>query len=733
MIRPIRRIRIRWCVALALVGWMPLEAQGGPQRPELRVSRIDRDVRIDGRLDEPEWSSADSIANLTQIDPIEGARPTGTTVVRVLATADALIIGIRADDPEPHRITSFARERDASLGSEDHVRIVLDTYLDGRSGYVFMVNPNGSRFDALITNNGEGEDSNWDSVWEAATSRGASGWSAEIRIPAKSLLFRRGLSEWGFNVQRRVQRLQENDRWASPDRDVKINQMSRAGLLTGIPPFDLGVGLSVRPSVKSSIGIPAAGVAVRRENDASLDATQRVGANTLASLTMNTDFAETEVDTRRTNLTRFPLFFPEKRTFFLEGSDIFAFGLGTGDDVRPFFSRRIGLLSGSEVPLNAGLKVNGRQSGTNFGALVVHTGDLDTLPTENTMGVIRVKQNVLSESSVGVIGSFGDPLGRPGSWTAGSDLTYQTTHVRGDKNLLVGAWGLAMNRDGLTSRRHSLGGRIDFPNDLWDVGTGYKWLGESFDPSLGFVPRPAVQVNTFNLTYQPRPQRPILGLHVRQMFHESEGTLVRDLKGRWESYRLFFAPINWRLESGDRFEINYVPVGERLSAPFEIADGVIIPAGTYKWTRWRLEGGLASKRRLSGQYTWWFGNFYGGRLDEFELTTSWKPTPLFIFELTAERNVGRLPEGNFTQQVVGTRYRVNVSPNLQVNSYLQYDNESDSFGMNSRLRWSFSPQGDLFVVYNHNAIEPLDAFGSRLGWRFASNQLLVKLQYAFRY
>jgi hypothetical protein len=731
----IREIRIKPYVALALVAWMPLDAQEGPDRPRLRVTPSKSDIRVDGRLDEPEWSSADSIANLTQIEPVEGARPTGTTVVHVLATADALIIGIRADDPEPQRITSFARERDAVLSSEDHVRIVLDTYLDGRSGYVFMVNPNGSRFDALITSQGEGEDSNWDSVWEAATSRSAGGWSAEIRIPARSLLFRPGLSEWGFNVQRRIQRLQETDRWASPDRDVKINQMSRAGLLTSIPPFDLGVGLSVRPSVKGSAGMPAPGANVRHENDASLDVTQRVGANTLASLTVNTDFAETEVDTRRTNLTRFPLFFPEKRTFFLEGSDIFAFGLGTGDDVRAFFSRRIGLVSDSEteVPLDVGMKVNGRHAGASYGALVVRTGNVDTLPTESTLGVIRLKQNVLSESSVGVIGSFGDPLGRPGSWTAGSDLTYQTTHFRGDKNLLVGAWGLTMDREDLTGRRHAVGARIDYPNDLWDVGTGYKWLGESFDPSLGFVPRSAVQINTFNLAYQPRPQRPILGLHVRQMFHESEGTLVRDLKGRWESYRLFIAPINWRLESGDRFEINYVPVGERLNAPFEIADGVIIPPGTYDWTRWRLEGALAPKRRLSGQYTWWFGNFYGGHLDEFEVTTSWKPSPLFIFELTAERNVGRLPQGNFTQQVVGTRYRVNVSPNFQVNSYLQYDNESDSFGMNTRLRWSFSPQGDLFVVYNHNAIELLDALGTRLGWRFASNQLLVKVQYAFRY
>ena len=737
---PARTARV---ISLVVVIAAPLAAQPTPPgaaasgavgaRPTLRIGTANGALRLDGILDEAAWTAADSIADLTQIEPVEGGRPTGRTVVRVLASGDAIVVGVRADDPEASRITSFARERDAALGNEDHIRLVLDTYLDGRSGYIFVVNPNGARYDALVANQGEGENANWDAVWEAATARTPNGWSAEVRIPVKSLLFRRGLTEWGFNVQRRVQRLQEHDRWASPDRDVKINMTSRAGLLTDVPSFDLGLGLSVRPAVTVSAGQPAPATRMRSEQDVSLDMTQRLGANTLASLTLNTDFGETEVDTRRTNLTRFPLVFPEKRTFFLEGSDIFDFGLGTNDDVRAFFSRRVGLLSQREVALDAGLKVNGRQGGTSYGGLVVRTGALDTLPTDNTMGVIRIKQNVLGESSAGVVASVADPLGRDGSWLAGADLTYQTSRFRGDKNVIVGAWGLAMDRQDLAGHRHAIGGKLDYPNDLWDVALTYKWIGDDFDPSLGFVPRPGVQIVNFNVNYQPRPTRPILGLKVRQMFNEFLNTVVTDLDGKWESYRIFTAPINWRLESGDRFEFNYVPTGERLVAPFEIADGVIIPAGSHHWTRWRLEGGLASKRQLSGQLTWWFGDFYTGTLDELILTASWKPSPLFIVELNATRNDGRLLEGDFTQQVVGTRFRVNVSPDLQVNSYLQYDDLSESFGTNTRLRWTFAPQGDLFVVYNHNVEELFNTFDRHRGWRFASNQLLVKLQYAFRY
>jgi hypothetical protein len=466
--------------------------------------------------------------------------------------------------------------------------------------------------------------------------------------------------------------------------------------------------------------------------DVSLDITQRLGANTLGSFTANTDFAETEVDSRRTNLTRFSLAFPEKRTFFLEGASTFDFGLGTGDEVRPFFSRQIGLIDETEVPIGAGLKVNGQEGRTSFGALTVQTRNVDTLSTATTMGVIRLRQDVLRGSSIGMIATVGDPIGRPNAWTTGADFTYQTSQFQGDKNLLAGVWGIRASRDGLAGDRSAIGAAIDYPNDRWDLFASYRRVGEGFQPSLGFVPRPGVQAMSANLSFRARPSRPVGPFRVYSMVHELETSVVSGLDGVWESYRVFTAPINWRFQSGDRFEFNVVPVGERLADPFVIADGVTIPAGVYRWTRFRLEQGFASKRPLSAQVTWWFGEFYTGHLNELQLTSSWKPSPLFIVDLTGTLNSGHLAEGTFTQVVTGTRFRVNLSPDLQVSSFVQYDREAHELTTNSRVRWTFAPAGELFLVYNHNATER-DPISKRPGWAFETDRLSLKVQYAFRY
>lgn len=736
----VRRSRRRYSafVLLALVAIATSgEAQqaGSGNRPSVSIGTAAQEIRVDGRLDEPVWRTTDSIAGLSQVEPAEHGVPAMRTTVRVITTGTAIVIGVVAEDPEPFRIVSFARQRDASLSSEDHITVVLDTYLDGRSGYLFAVNPDGARYDALVANQGQGENSNWDAIWEAATVRTPTGWNAEISIPLKSLLFKPGLTSWGLNIERRIQRLQETDRWASPEHNYNVTQTSGAGLLTGIPPFALGLGLSVRPSLTGGGARDSAAASFRGDSHASLDLTQRLGTNTQAALTVNTDFAETEVDARRVNLTRFSLFFPEKRTFFLEGADIFDFGLGlTGDlDVLPFFSRRIGLLDGRQVPIGAGLKVNGRIGQLNFGALSVHTRELDSLSTASTMNVVRMKANVLRESSVGFIATSGDPKGRTGSWLLGPDVTYQTSHFRGDKNFLVGVWGLATGRSDLTSGdRTAAGFKIDYPNDLWDAAVKYKRIGESFDPSLGFVPRAGVHIASISANWQPRPTHPIGPLHIRQCFWENELSYVAGLTGGWQSYEYFMAPINCRLESGDRFEFNFVPHGERLFEPFEVADGVTIPSGSYHFNRFRLEGGLAAKRRVSAQATWWFGQFYDGHLNQYELTGSWKPSPLFILELTGEHDVGRVTSGRIAQDLIGTRLRLNVSPDLQLNSFVQYDNESELFGTNSRLRWTFSPAGELFVVYNHN-IRTRDLLTREARLEFSSNQLVAKIQYSFRY
>ena len=723
-----RRLVLVLTTAVALCGGAQVRVDA-QQSPTLRVGTLPDGLAIDGVLDEAAWATADATDTFAQTDPDEGTPPAGRTVVRVLAGPKAVVIGIVCEDPEPDGIVSFSVRRDAALASEDHVRVVLGPFLDGRSGYVFAVNPDGARYDGLINPGGESDNADWDGIWEAATAPLPNGWSVEIRIPVQTLSFKPGLREWHFNVQRRIQRLLETDRWAFPARQYQVTQTSRAGLLTGLPDFTLGLGLSVRPAIVTGGGIPAPAAAVDGEIQPSLDVTQRLGSNMLASLTVNTDFAETEVDTRRTNLTRFPLFFPEKRTFFLEGDDIFSFadltqvGPGQTPDVIPFFSRRVGLVGGTEVPITAGGKVNGRLGDTNAGALVIGTGEKRNVVDDSAlMAVGRVKQNIWEESSVGAIATVGDPLGRTGSWLAGGDFVYATSRLGGNKNLSASVWGLATGRAGLGTDSSAHGFKIDYPNDLWDLNVVYKRIGRDFDPSLAFVPRRGVRLFNAQTNNRTRLARGPL----QQLTHQFQPFVATDLAGRWESYRVLFAPVNWRFRSGERFELNANPAGERLVAPFEVAPDVVIAPGSYRWWRYRVEVGTAQKRRFYTQLTWYFGGFYDGQLDQYIWSGTWNPTPLITVELTGEYDRGHLSAGRFTQTVAGTRLRINLSPDLSIATYVQYDTTSESVGTNTRLRWTLLPVADLFVVYNHNVRSMLDR------WQLDSNQLLVKLQYAWR-
>ncbi len=602
---------------------------------------------------------------------------------------------------------------------------------------MFAVNPTGSRFDGLVIAQGTDVNSNWDAIWEARTAIGKTGWAVEIRIPIESISFRKGLHTWGFNVERRVQRLQESSRWAGVNVDYEIFQTNHAGLLTDLGTFDLGLGLTVRPALIGDGTRPEPGSSTDVTGDLSLDVTQRFGSNFLASLTVNTDFAETEIDARQTNLTRFEIEFPEKRTFFLEGTDIFDFGLGLDEaNLVPFFSRRIGLVDpvegeSAKIPILGGLKMNGRAGNTNLGGLVMRTNNVDNLGVpEATMGAVRVKQNVLEQSSVGMIATFGDPLSRGGSWLAGVDATYRTSAFRGDKNLLVGVWGLRNNRDGLDGNKYAYGLRVDYPNDLVGVSLTSITIGDGVEPSLGFAPRTGVRLWQAGVDYNPRPSWGF----VRQMFHELRASVYTDLDNRWESYALEINPFDWQLESGDQVTLKILPTGDRPPEDFDVFESpsqtVAISAGSYQWTRFQLTGTTAQKRAVNGELTYEFGRFYDGHLKTVSGALALRPWPVLTVELSAERNRGTLSDGEFTQYLFGTRVEVKPTADFQVSSFVQYDNESRSLGTNTRLRWTFHPLGDLFVVYNHNLLRSL---GQRQRFDFESSQLLVKVQYAFRY
>jgi hypothetical protein len=701
-------------------------AQNGPL-PTVPSGSVEGTIRIDGRLDEASWGASVPLSEFRMVEPNEGAPATFTTRVRILADPTALYIGIEAFDDDPDGIVSYSKARDAQLRSEDHIKILLDPFLDGQSGFVFAVNPAGARYDALVADQGLGENASWDAVWEARTTVTDSGWTAELRIPIQSLTFSSGAETWGFNVERRVQRLLEVSRWASPSRLAPLTQTRRAGQITDLPTFDSGWGLTVRPAVTAGVEKVDPETPWARDADPSLDVFQRLGSNTTAVLTVNTDFAETEVDTRRTNLTRFPLFFPEKRSFFLDGADIFDFGAGMEtfhrQDIIPFFTRRIGLVEGQEVPIRAGGKVSGRAGRTGFGGLATSTDAVDGLVPITEMGAFRVRRNVLDQSSVGGIATFGDPLGRAGSYMAGLDALYNTSQFRGDRNLILGAWGLMTDRDGLTGDRTAVGAIIDYPNDVWDLWLSYKRIGDGFDPSLGFVPRKGVHLANAGANYRwwsPHPR-------IFNLWFELVPILAWNLAGDLESYRIFTAPLNVRFESGDRIEFNVQPQGERLPEDFEIVDGVVIPEGSYDWVRYRLEVDFAQKRLISGRISAWFGPFYDGHVTEFSARIGINPSDLLNFELSGTRNQGTLPGGEVLQEVASARVQVNFSPDLQWSFLGQYDREENEFGVNSRVRWTFHPLGDLFLIYNNTAFDEIDG-----GWTTQTSQFLLKVQYAWR-
>lgn len=690
-----------------------------PDRPSISCVAANQPIRVDGWLDEEDWLRADSITSLHMVEPVVNGTPSYPTVIKILVTPKNIFLGIKCFDDQPDGIIAFSKARDSELDNEDYIKVIFDTYRNGRNGYIFAINPFAARYDALVSYNGEQENENWDGAWDAQTQINGNSWSAEIRIPISTLTYNKSLDSWGFNVERRVERLLEVNRWSGISMDYTIGQTRHAGLLSELPDFNPGIGLTPRVSMLAK-ATQEAGSKTAYDWKPSLDVTQRITTDITAQLTVNTDFAETEVDSRQTNLTRFPVLYPEKRQFFLEGADIYDFGISLGRSLMPFYSRRIGLYEGSEAPIKWGGKINGKVGNTQFGSLITQTGAVDSIVPGTKMGVIRVKQNILKESSFGMIATLGDPGARNQAWTGGVDFTYQNSTFASNKNFLIGAWAMVNNREGLSGDKTAMGFKIDYPNDLWDWYLQYRHVGDAFDPSMGFASRKAINSYSGKVNFMPRPDSKL----IRQHRFLLSSSLYTDLQHSWESYSISLSPVNAQLESGDRVEFDIQPTGEYLKESFEISDEVIIEPGAYHWFRYQAEASTASKRAINGSATYVFGGFYGGKLDQIELQMNWRVMSFLILELMYENNIARIPAGNFNKELISGRAALNISSDLNVSLFVQYDNDSNSVGSYSRLRWTFAPLGDLYIVYKHN-IQP--ALPER--WQNDANQLILKLTY----
>ncbi len=715
------------------------------------VTAVDTEIVIDGLLDETPWRRSPKIGELVQRIPRAGAQPTERTEVTLLHDKDNLYIGVMCYDSEPSRVLASQMARDAQLNPDDRLTVILDTFRDQSNAFYFSTNPNGALVDGLVFANGETNE-DWDAIWIVKTKRSDEGWSAEFSIPFKSLSFPSGQTVWGFNISRIVQRTLEEVRWTGARFQTQFFQVSEAGEITNLEGIEQGVSLDVRPFIAQRWlhSGPTGNDVVRGKPG--LDLFYNLTPSLRLSTTINTDFGETEVDARQINLTRFSIFFPEKRSFFLQDAGVFNFattGVGqpggipsTGAEIFPFFSRRIGLLRGQEVPIDYGVKLTGKARRTEIGVLNVRTRDIPGVAANNLF-VGRVRQNFLEQSYVGAIFTGGDPARTPSSAavgdparssmssTAGVDIRLATSNFLGaNRNMVFNAWGLKTNKAGVDSKNASYGFAAHYPNDRFQGQIMWREIQENFDPELGFVQRANARMLRLGASFNPRPN-PSSG--IQQMFHDVFYTRFTRLdNGLVETRKFYFTIVDWHFMSGDSlhslFDLN--PTYERLFEPFEISPGVVLPVGEYRFTPMRIFFTSAQKRKLQGSIGLNFGNFWSGTAKALQTGLRYQLPPKFSIAVNTNQTFARLPQGNFIARIFSTQVNYAVSPFLSFSNLIQFDNRSGNLGLQSRVRWTLEPGNDVFFIFGQGWVQDLGGF---YDFRQQDSRLATKLQYTFRF
>ena len=689
-------------------------------RPRIDAVRL-RDgetVVVDGVLDEPIWSRAVPATDFRQRDPRPGADATERTEVRVALDGRRLLLGITCFDSEPDRLLANQMQRDQPFGGDDRFMWGLDTYLDGRTGYFFEINPAGAMGDGLVTGLGGGQfganmNKSWDGIWIARVRRTPQGWVAEVEIPFRTLNLNPNTDTWGINFQRTVRRKNEESLWTGWQRTEGLLRMSNAGRLGGLGPVDRGVGLELKPYGVASVGnAPGAGLpATTGDANAGLDVFYNVTPGLRANFTVNTDFAETEVDQRRTNLTRFPLFFPERREFFLEGSSFFDFPPG---DASPFFSRRIGLKDGQPQRILLGAKLTGQLGKQDVGVLHVRTGEDDGAPGTTTrvpgedFTAVRLKRRFGRQSFAGLLytrrAGVDASSGIVDQHTLGYDLTLSTPSFLGSgKNFETG--GFFLHTTGLTDTpggSNTFGGRVVYNNEPLTAQVFFRQVDPAYDAGIGFTPRRNFRRWNSNVEYAPRINKGI----VRELQFGANLELATLPDNTLITRQYFLTPLEVVFDKGDRLQFQVFQVTEQLEVDFEISTGVLLPIGNrYAWRRQQMVFDSAQNRMVSARAEYSFGDFYSGNRREFNFDLRLRPRAGVYLQASSEYNDVHLAEGDFTTKLYRLDARTQFNPWIALSNNVQYDTQSQSLGWQMRFRWIRRPGNDIYLVYTHNWLD----------------------------
>lgn len=659
-------------------------------------------MEVDGFLNEEAWKKAPRISNFTQRELTEGAPASERTEVAVLFDQNTLYIGVWCFDKEPGKLISKELKRDFDYSLDDNFIVIIDPYNDKRNGYMFVTNPVAARADLMVFNNGGSSNAFWNGVWDVHTQITDSGWFAEFEIPFYTLKYRTQVEEqiWGINFERNIRRKREQVRWQGWSRNNSIEQVNQAGTLQGLGKLDDMRFLELKPY--------ALGGAERIRNvnsgtwNAGADFNYLLSPTYRLNVTVNPDFAQVESDQQQVNLTRFPLFFPELREFFLEGTDYFDFGFG-GNRIVPFYTRRIGLDQRREaVPIIGGARLLGKEENRTLGLMSLQTAAIPDQASTN-YSTLSWRQDLGRQSIAGAMSTNTFSQGRWHS-TTGVNGRFSTAKLFGNKNFDLGGAFIKThnNEDGWQRDAYAYRAFVSYPNDKFNIFGSTQRSPAGFEPEVGLMRRRNFREHFLNLGYRPRPAADGRLKWIRQFDFipaQITYTLYNDTR-EIQSFEYLMRFFGFSTRSGESIGLNYRRLAEGLIEPFNIYPGVVIDSGTYWWNQYQLDFSTFRGRTLAISGNLNTGQFYDGNSLQVNTQIWWRLNRHFNLQLAYTHNDVRLPSGNFRNELLNARAEYALNPNTFGSLLAQWNTAEEILNFNFRLRVIPRIGTDFFLIVN---------------------------------
>ena len=706
--------------------------------PSITAQRIETAPILDGILDDDVWQLSTIVDNFYQQEPIEGAPATERTEVRILHDETALYFGVTAYDSEPDGLVASEMRRDAEqLFEEDNFQIILDTFHDLRSGYMFVTNPLGGKLEQQVAEEGEGGfgrkspnvNVDWDGVWHVATTQFQGGWIAEIAIPMVTLRFPKMDEQvWGINFMRNIRRKNEQVFWAPIPKAYTLTRVSLAGTLNGIRQVNRGLDLRITPYVLAGLSQKriTSGLTTSGFGDIGMDVKYGVASGLNLDLTLNTDFAQVEVDEQQVNLTRFPLFFPEKRDFFLENAGMFQVGSGGfGRTIDLFFTRRIGLSEqGQPIPIIGGGRLTGKVDRHNVAVMTLQTQNHSGLPSENFF-VTRYSRDILARSKIG-----GLIVNKEATGTADYNRTFAAdTTLALHQNFTVTGLIAKTETPGISTGQMAGDVRGTWKSPSWHIQAGYSDIQDHFNPEVGFVPRTGIRTSNLHLEWDPRPGK----WNIRRLDPMFNIRYITDQHNRLVT-RWIHNMVGTYFENDASVTVWYNDHFEQLDFSFPIRSDVTIPAGTYRFGEWNFQYRSDPSQRFYQKFQYSPQGFFGGNRTDWSVTLGLRPTASVSTEGEFKRSDVTGPWGSFVADLAQLRIDVNVSPEMTLRTLTQYNSTTQSVSTSVRFNWIYRPGSDIYIAYDEMRLDgdPLlyNLHIRRSPW-LQNRQLAIKMTYLF--